>query len=84
MLTCRTWRLSPTSLVPTRNVRRCVWFSHGNRSAGHFPLRLDCLRSGWNTLRHAFDATMKDKDFVAEADKARIEINPMGGSKLSN
>ena len=25
---------------------------------------------------------MKDKDFVAEADKARIEINPMSGSEI--
>lgn len=34
------------------------------------------------TLRRAFDATMKDKDFLAEADKARIEINPMSGADI--
>ncbi|HZO47221.1 MAG TPA: tripartite tricarboxylate transporter substrate-binding protein [Xanthobacteraceae bacterium] len=35
-----------------------------------------------NALRNAFDATMKDKDFLAEADKARIEINPMSGGEI--
>ena len=35
-----------------------------------------------NALRNAFDATMKDKDFLAEADKARIEINPMSGAEI--
>jgi tripartite-type tricarboxylate transporter receptor subunit TctC len=35
-----------------------------------------------SALRRAFDATMIDKDFVTEANKARIEINPMGGSEI--
>ena len=33
-------------------------------------------------LRDAFDATMKDKEFLAEADKAKIEINPMSGAEI--
>jgi len=32
-----------------------------------------------NALRRAFDATMKDKDFLAEADKLKLEIEPMTG-----
>ena len=35
-----------------------------------------------NALRRAFDATMKDKEFVAEANKANIEINPMSGLEI--
>jgi tripartite-type tricarboxylate transporter receptor subunit TctC len=30
-------------------------------------------------LRHAFDETMKDPDFLAEADKAKLDIVPMRG-----
>jgi tripartite-type tricarboxylate transporter receptor subunit TctC len=35
-------------------------------------------------LRGAFDAMMKDRDFLAEADKLKIELNqPMAGQKMS-
>ena len=34
-------------------------------------------------LRDAFDATMTDKDFVAECDKQDLEINPVSGAKLN-
>jgi tripartite-type tricarboxylate transporter receptor subunit TctC len=34
-------------------------------------------------LRRAFDATMKDKDFLAEADKLNIEIDPMTGEDMA-
>jgi len=30
-------------------------------------------------LRAAFDATMKDPDYLAEAQKRKLEVNPMGG-----
>jgi tripartite-type tricarboxylate transporter receptor subunit TctC len=30
-------------------------------------------------LRHAFDETMRDPEFLAEADKAKLDIVPMGG-----
>jgi tripartite-type tricarboxylate transporter receptor subunit TctC len=33
-------------------------------------------------LRHAFDATMQDSAFLAEAAKARTEIDPVSGPKL--
>ncbi len=35
-------------------------------------------------LRRSFDATMKDKAFVAEADKAGLEIGPTTGEKLQD
>jgi tripartite-type tricarboxylate transporter receptor subunit TctC len=33
-------------------------------------------------LRQAFMETMQDKDFLADADKAQLEINPVGGEEL--
>jgi len=33
-------------------------------------------------LRRAFDETMKDKEFLAEADKAQLEITPVDGAAL--
>jgi hypothetical protein len=34
-------------------------------------------------LREAFDATMKDTDFLGEAAKAKLPINPMGGEEFA-
>ena len=34
-------------------------------------------------LRDAFDATMKDADFLAEAEKQKLEINPVSGAKIN-
>ena len=34
-------------------------------------------------LRDAFDATMKDPDFLAECDKQQLEVNPVGGARLN-
>lgn len=36
-----------------------------------------------NAIRRAFDATMKDKEFLAEADKLKLEIDPMSGEELA-
>ena len=33
-------------------------------------------------LRAAFDATMKDKDFLAEADKLKLEVEPVSGAEV--
>ncbi len=30
-------------------------------------------------LRRAFDATMKDKNYLSDADKAKLDVNPMSG-----
>jgi tripartite-type tricarboxylate transporter receptor subunit TctC len=35
-----------------------------------------------DALRQAFMATMKDADFLAEAEKAKFEINPVSGEKV--
>jgi tripartite-type tricarboxylate transporter receptor subunit TctC len=36
-----------------------------------------------NAVRRAFDATMKDKEFLADADKLKLEINPMSGEEIA-
>jgi tripartite-type tricarboxylate transporter receptor subunit TctC len=35
-----------------------------------------------DALRRAFDATMKDPDFLADADKAKLEITPVAGAEV--
>jgi tripartite-type tricarboxylate transporter receptor subunit TctC len=35
-----------------------------------------------NILRTAFDATMTDPAFLADADRMRIAISPLGGAKV--
>jgi tripartite-type tricarboxylate transporter receptor subunit TctC len=34
-------------------------------------------------LRDAFDATMKDKAYLAEAAKQKLEINPVRGERIN-
>jgi tripartite-type tricarboxylate transporter receptor subunit TctC len=34
------------------------------------------------TLRSAFDATMSDKQFLDDADKARLDVSPLSGTKV--
>ncbi len=34
-------------------------------------------------IRRAFDATMKDPEFLAEADKLKLEIDPMNGDEIA-
>jgi hypothetical protein len=34
-------------------------------------------------IRRAFDATIKDKDFLAEAEKLKIEVDPLTGEQVA-
>jgi tripartite-type tricarboxylate transporter receptor subunit TctC len=36
-----------------------------------------------NAVRRAFDAAMKDSDLIAEADKLKIEIDPLSGEQVA-
>ena len=33
-------------------------------------------------LRQAFEATMKDREFLAEAEKSKLDISPLGGEEV--
>jgi tripartite-type tricarboxylate transporter receptor subunit TctC len=35
-------------------------------------------------LREGFEAVMKDKEFLADAAKAKIDVNPLGGAKVQD
>ena len=41
------------------------------------------VSQGLKALREAFDDTMKDPDFLGEAAKAKLPINPMGGEEFA-
>ena len=36
-----------------------------------------------NAIRRAFDATMKDTEFLAEAEKLKIEVDPLTGEQVA-
>jgi tripartite-type tricarboxylate transporter receptor subunit TctC len=37
-----------------------------------------------DAMRKAFDATLKDPEFLAEAEKARLEVDPLTGAQMEN
>jgi len=37
-----------------------------------------------NLLRNAFNATMKDPEFLAEMKKSRLEVNPLNGGEMES
>jgi hypothetical protein len=43
----------------------------------------DLPRDRADALRAAFDATMKDPDYLAEANQRRLDINPMSGAAIN-
>jgi tripartite-type tricarboxylate transporter receptor subunit TctC len=53
------------------------------------PNRLYALPPGTpkplvETLRKAFSATLKDPEFLADAKKARLDIDPIDGESIAN
>jgi tripartite-type tricarboxylate transporter receptor subunit TctC len=36
-----------------------------------------------NAIRRAFDATMKDKEYLADAEKLKLEVDPMTGEEIA-
>ena len=47
-----------------------------------FSRRPACRRERAEALRKAFMDTMKDKDFLADAEKAQLEITPVSGADV--
>lgn len=41
-------------------------------------------KSRAEALRSAFDQTMKDPEFLADADQRKIEINPVSGAAINS
>ena len=48
-----------------------------------FMLPPDVLRDRSDALRKAFDAALKDKDLIAEADKRGMELEPVSGARIA-
>ena len=45
-------------------------------------IQMGHVEQGYVALRKAFDATLSDPDFVAEAKKANMDIGPMDGATV--
>ncbi len=52
-------------------------------SAGRSSCRPTCRRSASSAIRRAFDAAMKDPALLAEAEKLKIEIDPLTGEQVA-
>ena len=50
--------------------------------AGPISCRRTCRAPRVNALRRAFDATMKDPGFLAEAEKLQLDVSPMTGEEV--
>ena len=57
--------------------------SRGSNSAGPFFMPPGVPADRVQALRRAFDATMKDKEFLADAEKLKIEIDPLTGEQVA-
>ena len=59
----------------------------GERRRGRLRLLHDARRAGrtaLDALRRAFDATMKDPEFLAEVERTKLTVNPFTGEELQN
>ena len=63
--------------------RKALTFIASSATLGRpFVAPADLSGDRLQILRRAFDATMKDPDFLAEAGKANMDIKPLGGEAL--
>ena len=60
------------------------WSSASRCSSAPTSLRPERRRSRSSILRTAFDATMKDPQFLADADKMKISITPLSGQQVQD
>jgi hypothetical protein len=79
--TCRTCRWSPTSPRPTSSGRSAIDLrAPGDGPPVLAPPGVPADRVA--ALRKAFMDTMADKEFLAEAEKAQLEITPVSGEAV--
>ena len=70
-------------LAKTEDIKRVIELIYGWQIMGRpFTAPPGVPRDRMTALRKAFDATMKDPAFVAEAEKLRIEIDPIDGAEI--
>ncbi len=84
MPTCRTCRWSWTSPRPTSSgtILKLIF---GRQVMGRpYVTPPDVPKERVATLRKAFTDTMADKEFLAEAEKAKFEVTPVAGEKIEN
>jgi tripartite-type tricarboxylate transporter receptor subunit TctC len=71
-------------LARTAEERQVIEFLYAGQGIGRpFVGPPDLAAERLKMLRDAFDATMKDPDFVAEAQKSGLAVDPVSGEQLS-
>ena len=58
--------------------------SSGSNLGPRNPALADAVKDRIKALRDAFEATMKDPDFLAEAARQKLIINPVSGEKIAS
>ncbi len=72
-------------LAKTEEDRQALRFLYAGQGIGRpFLMPPDVPKARVAIMRKAFDATMKDEAFLAEAQKMRLDIEPVSGEKLES
>ena len=71
-------------IARTEADKQALLLAHGAAriSAGRSSCRRACRPIASTALRRAFDATMKDPAFLAEAEKTKIDLDPLTGEEV--
>jgi len=73
-----------TSLATTAEQKQALQLALARLEFGRpFFMPPDVPAARVSAIRSAFDATMKDPEFLAEADKLKLEIDPMSGQDIA-
>lgn len=71
-------------LAKTEEQKQALVFVYSGQGIGRpFVAPPDMPADRVKALRDAFDATMKDPEFVAEAEKQKLDVDPVSGDKLA-
>jgi tripartite-type tricarboxylate transporter receptor subunit TctC len=70
-------------MAKTPEDKQALLFLYAGQGIGRpFVAPPDLPADRLKMLRDAFDATMKDPDFIADAQKQKLELEPQGGAQL--
>jgi len=70
-------------LAPNADVRQAIEYLYAGQAIGRpFVAPPDLPADRLKMLRDAFDATMRDADFIAEAKRNKLDIAPVDGAHL--